>query len=208
MLKGWSIVGLPNSGVATATSDQVIRVWKSAEPYDSAPITIIKAEDSTPYSLVCMKERNLLVVSYGKIFTLYNLTNYAKFGEIEGMDYVEGKGMCQIDKDRVGLAGFRKFMVVNIETRQIEVKISEINSIRQEKKFCLMKLRDNNTLLCGFGCDSYYDRAAFIFCDVKGRTTKKIDFNIHNQGVLDLVAIDDETFVSCSNENQIKVWKY
>ena len=66
------------------------------------------------------------------------------------MDYVEGKGMCQIDKDRVGLAGFRKFMVVNIETRQIEVEISEINSIRQEKKFCLMKLRDNNTLLCGF----------------------------------------------------------
>ena len=36
--------------------------------------------------------------------------------------------MCQIDKDRVGLAGFRKFMVVNIETRQIEVEISEINS--------------------------------------------------------------------------------
>ena len=36
--------------------------------------------------------------------------------------------MCQIDKDRVGLAGFGKFMVVNIETRQIEVEISEINS--------------------------------------------------------------------------------
>ena len=207
MLKGLSMVGLPNDRVATATSDQVIRVWKSAEPYGSEPITTIKSED-TPYSLVCMKEKNLLVVSYGKVLTMYGLDNYAKVGEIEGMDYVQGKGMCQIDKDRVGLAGYSKFMVVNIETKQIEVEISEKNSIREEKKFCLMKLRDNNTLLCGFGCDSSFDRAAFIFCDVKGRTTKKIDSNIHNQGVLDLVAIDEETFVSCSNEDEIKVWKY
>ena len=66
--------------------------------------------------------------------------------------------------------------------------------------YCFLKLRDN-TILCGCG------KGTFCFYDMNKeeyKTTK----NNHNGDVFDLLLIDDKTFLSCSSDKSIKVWKY
>ena len=61
-------------------------------------------------------------------------------------------------------------------------------------------MRDN-TILCGCG------KGTFCFYDMNKeeyKTTK----NNHNGAVFDLLLIDDKTFLSCSSDKTIKVWKY
>ena len=64
-----------------------------------------------------------------------------------------------------------------------------------------IKLRDNNTILCG--CN----KGIFCFYDMNTEqyTTTK---NNHYDGISALLMIDDNTFLSCSYDNTIKVWRY
>ena len=64
-----------------------------------------------------------------------------------------------------------------------------------------IKLRDNNTILCG--CN----KGIFCFYDMNTKQYK-ITKNNHNDDITDLLLIDDNTFLSCSRDNTIKVWKY
>ena len=65
---------------------------------------------------------------------------------------------------------------------------------------CFLKLKDNKTILCG--C---YE--GFCFYDMNTQEYK-ITKNNHNDAKNDLLMIGDNTFISCSNDNTIKVWKY
>ena len=66
---------------------------------------------------------------------------------------------------------------------------------------CFLKLRDNKTILCG--CDDG------IFCFYDMNTEQyKITKNNHNYYISDLLFKDDNTFLSCSYDKTIKVWRY
>ena len=87
---------------------------------------------------------------------------------------------------------------MNIDKCVIENSIDD-ESI--ECVFCFLKLRDNKTILCG--CKNG------IFCFYDMNTEQyKITKNNHNYYISDLLFKDDNTFLSCSWDNTIKVWKY
>ena len=64
-----------------------------------------------------------------------------------------------------------------------------------------IKLRDNNTILCG--CD----KGIFCFYDMITEQYK-ITNNNHNNYITDLLFKDDNTFLSCSFDGNIKLWRY
>ena len=64
-----------------------------------------------------------------------------------------------------------------------------------------IKLRDNNTILCG--CN----KGIFCFYDMKTEQYK-ITKNNHHRAINDLLFKDDNTFLSCSEDSTIKVWRY
>ena len=64
-----------------------------------------------------------------------------------------------------------------------------------------IKLRDNNTILCG--CN----KGIFCFYDMNTKQYK-ITKNNHHRAIIDLLLIDDNTFLSCSTDTTIKVWRY
>ena len=69
--------------------------------------------------------------------------------------------------------------------------------------FCFLKLRDNNTILCG--CDN----GIFCFYDMNTEQYKITNDNYHrDRAITDLLLIDDNTFLSCSADTTIKVWRY
>ena len=115
---------------------------------------------------------------------------------IEGVDYCFS--LYQIDKDRVIVGGYDSFCIVNIDKCIIEKRIED-KSIGYV--YCFRKLRDNKTILCG--C---YNG---IFCLYDMNTKQyKITKNNHNHHISDLLLIDDNTFLSCSMDDTIKVWRY
>ena len=66
---------------------------------------------------------------------------------------------------------------------------------------CFLKLRDNNTIICG--CNN----GTFCFYDMKDKKYS-INNNNHDSSIEDLLSINDNTFISCSYDKIIKVWKY
>ena len=88
--------------------------------------------------------------------------------------------------------------IVNIDKCVIE-KIIEDKLIGDVN--CFLKLRDNKTILCG--CNNG------IFCSYDMNTEQyKITKNNHNAHITDLLLIDDNTFLSCSFDGNIKLWTY
>ena len=96
------------------------------------------------------------------------------------------------------VGGYDSFSIMNIDKCIIENRIDDESF---EGVYCFLKLRDNKTILCG--CDNG------IFCFYDMNTEQyKITKNNHNDYITDLLLIDDNTFLSCSWDKTIKVWKY
>ena len=110
----------------------------------------------------------------------------------------EKKGLTA--KDRVIVGTFNSFSIVNIDKCVIENRIDD-ESLGYVA--CFLKLRDNKTILCGCG---YYN-GIFCFYDMNTEQYKKTKNN-HNDDINDLLLIDDNTFLSCSADTTIKVWRY
>ena len=94
--------------------------------------------------------------------------------------------------------GYNSFCIGNIDDCVIEnrIKGEAIGYVR-----CFLKFRDNKTILCG--CDNG------IFCFYDMNTEQyKITKNNHNDYISDILLIDDNTFLSCSIDTTIKVWRY
>ena len=88
--------------------------------------------------------------------------------------------------------------ILNIDKFVIE-KILECKSLGYV--YCFLKLRDNKTILCG--CNN----GIFCFYDMNTKQYKITNDN-HHRAIKDLLLIDDNTFLSCSRDRTIKVWRY
>ena len=136
--------------------------------------------------------------SNDEILRLWNMSTYQCDKVIEGVICGFINSLYQIDKDRVIVGENNSFCIVNIDKCVIEKRIKDesLGFI-----YCFLKLRDNKTILCG--CDNG------IFCFYDMNTEQyKITKNNHNAHITDLLFKDDNTFLSCSADNTIKVWRY
>ena len=137
--------------------------------------------------------------SYDDRLRIWNMSTYQCDKVIEGVDRCLTRNfLYQIDKDRVIVGGYDSFCIVNIDKCVIEktIKDESLGCV-----CCFLKLRDNKTILCG--CQY----GIFCFYDMKTEQYK-ITKNNHKGYINDLLLIDYNTFLSCSWDNTIKVWRY
>ena len=145
-----------------------------------------------------IKERDILISGSNETLRLWNMSTYQCITVIKGVYCFSTNSLYQIDKDRVIVGGYGSFCIVNIDKCVIEKRIKDESF---EGVYCFLKLRDNNTILCGckYGIFCFYDMNTEQY---------KITKNNHKRYIYDLLLIDDNTFLSCSWDNTIKVWKY
>ena len=117
---------------------------------------------------------------------------------IEEVECSDTNTLYQIDKDRVIVGGWDTFSIVNIDKCAIEKKIIDKSLVNV---CCFLKLKDNKTILCG--CED----GTFCSYDMNTEEYKKTT-NYHKKYISALLMIDDNTFLSCSWDMTIKVWKY
>ena len=112
---------------------------------------------------------------------------------------MRNNSLFQIDNDRVIVGGVHSISIVNINKCLIEKTIEDEPL---EGSCCFLKMRDNKNILCG--CN----KGKFCFYDMKTEQCKITNNNHDDVLITDLLVIDDNTFLSCSWDKTIKVWKY
>ena len=196
----WKVITLPNNRIASYSVDKTIKIWKSNPPYSDTPIKVLKGHWEYVTSLLYIKERDILISGSSDVtLRLWNMSTYQCITVIEGVKCCNTNSLYQIDKDRVIVGGVNSFSIVNIDKCIIEKRIED-KSLGYFVD-CFLKLRDNKTILCG--CYN----GLFCFYDMN-REQYKITNDNHHRAINDLLLIDDNTFLSCSTDTTIKVWRY
>ena len=197
-----TVIALPNNRIASCSDEKVIRIWKSNPPYSDTPIKVLEGHQRKVAALLCIRERNTLISGssdenyIGKL-RLWNLDTYQCVSVIKDVDCWVSCGLYQIDECRVISGGRKTFSIVNIDKGIIE---KTINDESLSYVNCFIKLRDNKTIICG--CDEG------VFCYYDMETQKYIKEKKHDDHVVDILEIDNTTFISCADDMTIKIWKY
>ena len=193
----YKVITLSNNRIASCSADKTIKIWKSNPPYSDTPIKVLEGHSDWVNSLLYIKEQMMISGSDDKTLRLWNMSTYQCDTVIKGVECISTNSLYQIDKDRVIVGGYESFSIVNIDKCFIKKKIEDkaLGGVN-----CILKLRDGN-IICG--CDDNN----FCFNDMETEEYK-ITNNNHKDYISDLLLIDDNTFLSCSNDRTIKVWKY
>ena len=195
----YKVIALPNNRIASCSRDKTIKIWKSNPPYSDTPIKVLEGHCYCVVSLLYIKDRDILISgSLDKTLRLWNMTTYQCDQAIEEVQCGSINSIYQIDKDRVIVGGHNSFSIVNIDKCVIEKTIKD-DSLGYVD--CFLKLRDNRTILCG--CKD----GTFCFYDMNTEQYTITKKN-HNSVISDLLFVDDNTFLSCSLDRTIKLWKY
>ena len=126
--------------------------------------------------------------SYFKsLLLLWNLLTYQCETIFKRIECCSNNSIYQIDKDRVIVGGYNTFYILNIGKYVIEKTIIDISLGTVN---CFLKLRDNNTILCG--CSN----KTFCLYDMDTGQYKTSLDNHKDYFITDFLRIDDNTFIS------------
>ena len=120
------VIALTNNRIATSSTDNSIKIWRSNPPYSKIPIKVIKGHNWNGTSLLYIKERNIMIsCPYDKSLRLWNMSSYQCTTIIAGVNYIWTNSLYQIDSDRVIVGEFDSFCIVNIDKLLIEKRIRD-----------------------------------------------------------------------------------
>ena len=197
------VISLPNNRIASCSDshDNTIKIWKSDPPYTDTPIKILEGHNHFVWSLLYIKERDIMISGsyYISLLLLWNMSAYQCETVIKGVECAWSNSLYQIDKDRVIVGAWNTFSIVNMDKCIIEKTVIEKSL---GNVLCFLKLRDKNNILCG--CSN----RTFCLYDMNTGQYKTSKDNQIDYIINDFVLIDDNTFLSSSNNKTIKVWKY
>ena len=193
------IISLPNNKIASCSWDGTVKIWKSNPPYSDKPIKVLNCFNKRVNSILYIKERDILISgSDSGILCLWNMSNYQYITVLTRIYCCNANSIYQFDESRI-IVGYYEFIyIVNIDKCIVE---NEYRNMSLGAMNCFIKLRDEKTILCGCG------GGIFCFYDIETKKVKIIKTS-HNEEVFDLLLVDNETFLSCSKDKTIKLWKY
>ena len=194
------VISLPNNRIASCSADGTIKIWKSNPPYSNIPIKVLEGHKDWVTSMIYVREKNLLISgSCDESIIFWNMTTYQCVCRFRNISWVRSpNALYQIDNERIIVGAIVGFVIINFDKFVIE---NWVTSKNEESFDCFIKLRDNKTILCG--CD----KGKLCLYDMYTKAVT-ITNKSHASKINDILTIDKETFMTCSDDKYIKVWKY
>ena len=190
-------IALPKNRIATCSNRYItiwfLDNWENDEPQKK----ILNGHKNWVRSLLYMKKKNALISgSWDKTIRCWDMESYTCFLVFNSIQCDWTNSLYQINDSKLIVGTSRGFVIVNIDNEKIE-KNDDI-SVRVK---CFAKLTNSSIIVCG--CE----RGMIIFFNLN---TNKLDIcqTNHIGDINDIVAIDSDTFVTCSDDMTLKVWKY
>lgn len=192
------VITLPNNRIASSSYDKTIKIWASDLVYSTSPIAILEGHKYIIEAIIYIKEKDLLISGSPKGLYMWDMTEYKVKSKIDNLSCSGANALYQLDDERILIGACDEIQIVNFCNNSIEktIKDVQLGIVR-----CFMKMRDNKTILCGC-CGGK-------FC-LFNKNTKQyiVSKNKHLNDITDLLSINSDTFMSCSLDYSIKVWKY
>lgn len=182
--------------------DTKLKIWSLNIPRTEEPIETLEIKIEI-YFFFYIKERDLLI-SYleDKSFCIFNMKNYQVVNRITKIPKLFRSKLYLMDNQRIIIGSNKKMIIVNIVQGRKELEFEfEEDNIKEIK--CFLKLRDNETILCG--CNDG------IFCAYNLMEKKYIYLGAHRftiGNIENILKIDDTTFISFTFYGEIIFWKY
>lgn len=204
-----TIINLPNNRIASCGEDSIIKIWDLSFPYDKNSNKLIKeliGHESFVYSLLYLKERDILISGgFSEAIRFWNATNYQCISVIMDINVTWMNCMYMLDESRLIVGECGRMSIINIDKFEVEERIEDIKKSKEDDIgrgiYCFMKLRDGNTLLCGTESGDY------IYYNLSSK--KMINFSTtHENGITDILKIDEHSYYTTSNDLKVRIWKY
>ena len=178
-------------------------------PYDKNSNKLIKeliGHESFVYSLLYLKERDILISGgFSEAIRFWNATNYQCISVIMDINVTWMNCMYMLDESRLIVGECGRMSIINIDKFEVEERIEDIKKSKEDdigrEIYCFMKLRDGNTLLRGTESGDY------IYYNLSSK--KMINFSTtHENGITDILKIDEHSYYTTSNDLKVRIWKY
>ena len=190
------VLALPNNRIVTCSNRNItiwlLNNWEKEEPQK----TFLYGHKDWVRSLLYMKKKNALISgSWDKTLRCWDMESYTCFLVFNSVQCDWTNSLHQVDDSRFIVGTSRGFVIGNIDTEKIEKK----DDIPVRVK-CFAKLTNSSIIVCG--CE----RGMIVFFDIN--TNKWSSHQTSHIGdINDIVAINSDTFVTCSDDMTLKVWK-
>ncbi len=195
---GWinKIIYCSNGNIISCSEDKTIKIWE--EIYNNEYQLITKLQHSNfVYSILLLEDKNLLISCgyYGTIF--WNMNNYQCINYIEDAKCYNSNSICRIDDDKIIIGS------------ELDCKMKIISILRKK----IIK-EINNEFSC-FGICEIESKGIFLTCgDSKNiRIYRNEDYecikeinDAHEEQINGICKLNDNIFLSYSNDNNIKIW--
>ena len=199
----WSILYIKERDIMISGSDnRTLRFWNMST-YQCD--TLFEEVECCSINSLYQLDKDRVIVGGSKSFCIVNIDKCVIEKKIEDDKALGDFGLCSFLRTiPIPLSFDDSFCSYDMITEELEE--SEQSEKAEEYRAlgyvtCFLKLRDNKTILCG--CD----KGIFCFYNMETKQYRKTKSS-HNNDIKDLLLIDEHTFLSCSRDKTIKVWKY
>lgn len=192
------VISLSNNRIASCSLDTFIKIWSSNPPYNI--IQTLKGHSKGVNSIIQLKEKEILISGsfWDNILCLWSLVSYQLMTIINEVQCFNNNCLVELNNNTIISGGDQLITIVDINKCKIENKIK---NAQLGYVWSFMILRDYK-ILCG--CT---DGIMGIY-DTTNNTLIFDDKRMHKRSISGLIQIDPHQLISCSEDNNIKVWEY
>ena len=200
---------LSNNDIASCSWDRTVRIWtkdNKTNLYFQKIIICVYIEVID--SIFETNNKKLITASFIerqlRFWDIYSLDNKITFNNI--ICNSKSNIFCQINNDILAVCGY-----YNVGIYLIDIKNYKVVKIINQMKYlvnCIIIL-NNNTILTGEDCnqEGVFEQWNFDKDNILEWKNIGIRKKCHDGGIISLLQVDNDTFISCANGNIIKIWK-
>lgn len=184
------LISLSEGRFASCSADKLIKIWSITPPYKL--IKTLKGHFDTVNTMLQLKRKSTFI-SGALDLIIWDLKTY-KCDKV--ISNIECKSLLELANETIIVGGCEAITVLSTTTYEIIQKIA----CCMPYLISLMELRDGK-ILCGS------EEGSFCVCDIESKDIY-IKFMAHHKCIFSLLYLNDNQFISCSDDCTIKVWDY
>lgn len=209
----YKVIPITNKRIASCSKDQTIKIWSSDT---FMLVKVLEGHTKDVRSILQINSREMLVSGSYEDGTLrfWDLETYQCQSVIKGVYCDTRNSLVQVDDERVLVGYDDKIYIIDINKYRIEREIEDYRVVN----FSCFALMKKGTIVCGGNGrtlylkeddeeDSFHCDGVLCEFDIESGRFLYVQEKAHEDIILTLLKIGDDTIISGSEDTTMQIWK-